>query len=424
MDLVAIIRIAMRALARNKLRSMLTMLGIIIGVGAVIAMVSVGQGAQQQAQQQIAAMGSNMLFVQSGTVNRGGMRMGWGATKTLVYDDMLAIMRECPSVVAAAPGSQASAQVVFGNDNWATNVNGTEPQYFDIRSWPFAEGTSFTQDDVSTAANVAVIGETVRKNLFGATDPIGETVRINNLPFKVVGLLTRKARRPPWVRIRTTSSWFPSPHCKRKLPGRTGCAGSWFPRSRRTPATPRSSRSQPYCATAIAFVPDRMTTFSCATWPTWPTWPTRTPACSPYLLASIASISLLVGGIGIMNIMLVSVTERTREIGIRMAIGATEGDVQQQFLIEAVVLSVVGGGIGILVRHGSLLPDHADSGMARAGFSHRNFRRRAVFDGGGNLLRLLSRPQGGPARSDRSPALRIADLRPRTSDFGQLSLRS
>ena len=192
MDLLAIIRIAMRALARNKLRSILTMLGIIIGVGAVIAMVSVGQGAQQQAQQQIAAMGSNMLFVQSGTVNRGGMRMGWGATKTLVYDDMLAILRECPSVASAAPGSQASAQVVFGNDNWATNVNGTEPQYFDIRSWPFAEGTSFTQDDVTTAANVAVIGETVRKNLFGATDPIGQTVRINNLSFKIVGLLTPK----------------------------------------------------------------------------------------------------------------------------------------------------------------------------------------------------------------------------------------
>ena len=178
MDLLAIIRIAMRALARNKLRSILTMLGIIIGVGAVIAMVSVGQGAQQQAQQQIAAMGSNMLFVQSGTVNRGGMRMGWGATKTLVYDDMLAILRECPSVKAAAPGSQASAQVVFGNDNWATNINGTEPQYFDIRSWPMAEGSSFTQDDVSMAANVAVIGETVRKNLFGATDPIGQTVHL------------------------------------------------------------------------------------------------------------------------------------------------------------------------------------------------------------------------------------------------------
>src|SRR6266480_6565002 len=172
MDLLAIIRIALRALARNKMRSMLTMLGIIIGVGAVIAMVGVGQGAQSQVQQQIANMGSNVLFVQSGTVNRGGMRMGWGATKTLVYDDMTAILWECPSVKAAAPGSLASAQVVFGNDNWATNLNGTEPQYFDIRNWSFVEGSSFTQDDVSTAANVAVVGETVRKNLFSATDPI------------------------------------------------------------------------------------------------------------------------------------------------------------------------------------------------------------------------------------------------------------
>src|SRR3989454_12488748 len=138
MDLLAIIRIAMRALARNKLRSALTMLGIIIGVGAVIAMVSVGQGAQEQAQQQIAAMGSNMLFVQSGTVNRGGKRMGWGATKKLGYEDMTAILRGCPSVKAAAPGAQASAPGVFGNDNWANNLNGTQPQYFDIRSWPFA----------------------------------------------------------------------------------------------------------------------------------------------------------------------------------------------------------------------------------------------------------------------------------------------
>src|SRR5438046_7654710 len=141
MDLLAIIRIAMRALARNKLRSALTMLGIIIGVGAVIAMVSVGQGAQEQAQQQIAAMGSNILFVSSGTVNRGGMRMGWGATKTLVYDDMTAILKECAAVSMAAPGSQTTAQVVFGNDNWSTSINGTEPQYLDIRNWPLAAGS-------------------------------------------------------------------------------------------------------------------------------------------------------------------------------------------------------------------------------------------------------------------------------------------
>src|SRR3982751_3368139 len=178
MDLVATLKIAVRALARNKMRSALTMLGIIIGVAAVIAMVGIGQGADKQIQDQIAAMGSNMLFVGSGSVNRGGMRMGSGATKTLVYEDMLAIQRECPAVGAAAPGTQTSAQVVFGNDNWSTRVTGAESQYFDIRNWPVAQGASFDQSQVESSANVAVIGETVRKNLFGATDEIGQTIRI------------------------------------------------------------------------------------------------------------------------------------------------------------------------------------------------------------------------------------------------------
>src|SRR5260370_6604812 len=192
MDLLAIIRIAMRALARNKMRSVLTMLGIIIGVGAVIAMLGVGQGARQTMQEQIQAMGSNLLFVGAGTVTRGGMHMGWGSTKSLVYDDMLAILRECPAAHAAAPGNSSTGQVVFGNDNWATRLNGTEPQYFDIRNWPFQEGSGFTQDDVTMSANVAAIGETVRKNLFGATDPVGQTLRINNLPFRVTGVLSPK----------------------------------------------------------------------------------------------------------------------------------------------------------------------------------------------------------------------------------------
>src|SRR5258708_22128080 len=175
------------------MRLVLTMLGIIIGVGAVIAMLAVGEGAQQTMQQQIQAMGSNMLFVGAGTVTRGGMHLGWGSTKSLVYDDMLAILRECPAAHAAAPGSSSNAQVVFGNDNWATRLNGTEPQYFDIRNWPFQEGSGFTQDDVTMAANVAVIGETCRKDLFGATDPVGQTLRVNNLPFRVTGVLTPKA---------------------------------------------------------------------------------------------------------------------------------------------------------------------------------------------------------------------------------------
>jgi putative ABC transport system permease protein len=348
MDLVAIIRIAMRALARNKLRSILTMLGIIIGVGAVIAMVSVGQGAQQQAQQQIAAMGSNMLFVQSGTVNRGGMRMGWGATKTLIYEDMMAILRECPSVKAAAPGSQASAQVVFGNDNWSTTINGTEPQYFDIRSWPMAEGSSFSQDDVSMAANVAVIGETVRKNLFGATDPIGETVRINNLPFKVVGLLTPKGTSAAMGQDQDDIILVPITTLQKKITGQ-----DWLRWIMVSAVSKDASYTAQQQITALLRDRHRIRSgqdddFFVRNLADMADLADQNARLFTILLGSIASISLLVGGIGIMNIMLVSVTERTREIGIRMAIGATEGDVQQQFLIEAVVLSIAGGAIGIL----------------------------------------------------------------------------
>jgi len=348
MDVMAIIRIAMRALARNKMRSSLTMLGIIIGVGAVIAMVSVGQGAQQQAQQQIAAMGSNILFVGSGTVTRGGMRMGSGATKTLIYDDMLAILRESPAVKAAAPGSQSSAQVVYGNDNWATQINGTEPQYFDIRTWPFQEGSSFSQNDVDMAANVAVIGETVRKNLFGATDPVGETIRISNLPFKVVGVLVPKGTSAAMGQDQDDVIIVPITTLQKKITGQdwlrwimvsaisreaSYTAQQQITSLLRDRHRIRSGQDDDFMVRNLADVADLAD---------------QQAQLFTVLLASIASISLIVGGIGIMNIMLVSVTERTREIGIRMAIGATEGDVQQQFLIEAVVLSLAGGAVGIM----------------------------------------------------------------------------
>lgn len=344
-----IIRIAMRALARNKLRSSLTMLGIIIGVGAVIAMVSVGQGAQKQAEDQIAAMGSNMLFVSAGTVNRGGTRMGYGATKTLVYEDMQAILRECTAVKAAAPGTQSSAQVIFGNDNWATQINGTEPQYFDIRTWPFAEGSSFSRDDVAMAANVAVIGETVRKNLFGATDPIGQTIRISNLPFRVVGVLLPKGTSAAMGQDQDDIIVVPITTLQKKITGQdwlrwimvsaTSREASYTAQQQITALLRdrhriRSGQDEDFFVRNLADVADLAD---------------QQAKLFTILLASIASISLLVGGIGIMNIMLVSVTERTREIGIRMAIGATEGDVQQQFLIEAVVLSLLGGAIGIFL---------------------------------------------------------------------------
>jgi putative ABC transport system permease protein len=346
MNLLQILRIAMRALARNKLRSALTMLGIIIGVAAVIAMVSVGQGAQEQAQQQIAAMGSNVLFVGAGTVSRGGMSMGWGAVKSLVYDDMAAIVRECPAVKSAAPGTITTAQVVFGNDNWSTRVTGTEPQFFDIKIWDFQEGSSFTRGDVDAANNVAVIGESVRKNLFGATDPLGQTIRINNLPFKVVGVLALKGTSPMGDDQDDTIV-APVTTVQKKMNGQT-----WL----RWIMVSAISREASYAAQQqiSGLLRDRHRIragqdddFFVRNLADFAQLADENSRMFTMLLATIASIALVVGGIGIMNIMLVSVTERTREIGIRMAIGATEGDVQQQFLIESILLSLLGGAVGI-----------------------------------------------------------------------------
>ena len=347
MDLLATLRIAMRALARNKMRSSLTMLGIIIGVGAVIAMVGLGQGAQQQVQAKIAAMGSNMLFVGSGTVNRGGLRMGWGATKTLVYDDMLAILRECPAVTAAAPGTFATAQVVYGNDNWFTRITGTEPQYFDIRNWPVQSGSVFLQGDVTAAVNVAVIGETIRKNLFGATNAVGQTIRIKNLPFKVVGVLAAKGQSAAMGDDQDDAIFIPLTTHQKKITGDT-----WL----RWIVVSAVSKDASYVAqqqiTELLrdrhrIRPGQDDDFMVRNLADMADLADQAGRVMTLLLASIASVSLLVGGIGIMNIMLVSVTERTREIGIRMAIGATEQDVQWQFLIEALVLSLVGGAVGI-----------------------------------------------------------------------------
>jgi putative ABC transport system permease protein len=355
MDLLSILKIAWRALSRNKMRSGLTMLGIIIGVGAVIATVGVGQGAQKQVQDQIAAMGSNMLFVSSGTVTRGGVRMGFGATKTLVYDDVTAIRREAPAVKDAAAGSTTTAQVVYGNDNWFTNVQGTEPAYFDIRSWALQSGTPFTQSDVDTGADVAVIGSTVQQNLFGTNDPIGQTIRISNLPFKVVGVLSAKGQSAAMGQDQDDVIFIPITTLQKKLTGE-----NWL----RYIVVSAVSKDASYAAqqeiTALLHDRHRIRTgqdddFTVRNLADVAQLADQSSRVMTLLLASIASVSLIVGGIGIMNIMLVSVTERTREIGIRMAIGASEEDVQRQFLVEAVVLSLMGGAVGILFGIGSSL---------------------------------------------------------------------
>lgn len=348
MELSAALLLALRALARNKLRSSLTMLGIIIGVGAVIAVVGIGQGAASRAQEQLAALGSNMLFVGSGSVNRYGLNVGTGQTKSLVPADAKAIARECPSVLKAAPGTGSGQQVVYGNQNWATQINGTEPQYFEVRNWPFAGGTSFSEDDVTQAATVAVLGDTVRKYLFGSTNPIGETIRIGTLPFKVVGVLAPKGTSPGSGQDQDDAIFAPLTTVQKKLLGQ-----EWI----RWIIVSAVSRDASYVAQheIESLLRDRHKIrvgdpddFIVRNLADVADAAAEQGSVMTILLTIVASVALLVGGIGIMNIMLVSVTERTREIGLRLAIGATEEDVRKQFLIEAMFLGLVGGVAGIV----------------------------------------------------------------------------
>jgi putative ABC transport system permease protein len=353
MDLVSAVQIAFRALLRNKMRSILTMLGIIIGVAAVIAMIGIGQGADQSVQKEIASLGSNMLFVTPGSGSQGGLRIGNGSTKTLVEADVHAILRECPAVVAAAPATQTSAQIVYEGENWGTRVVGTTPEYFDIRTWPFQSGTSFTHDDVTTAANVAVIGETVRKNLFASTDPVGKNIRVGNLPFLVVGVLVAKGQSAALSEDQDDTIIAPLTTVQKKMTGQP-----WL----RFAMASASSRSASYAAQqqVAGLLRDRhriragqADDFAVRNLADISDVASEASKVMTMLLASIGAVSLFVGGLGIMNIMLVSVTERTREIGIRVAIGATERDVQRQFLIEAIFISLLGGIVGILTGIGS-----------------------------------------------------------------------
>jgi putative ABC transport system permease protein len=348
MDLSAAFLLAIRGLARNKLRSSLTMLGIIVGVGAVIAVVGIGQGAATKAQEQLAALGSNMLLVGSGSVNRYGLNVGSGQTKSLVLADARAIARECPSVSEAAPGTGTGQQVVYGNQNWATQINGTEPQYFEVRNWPFASGTSFGEDDVTQSATVAVLGDTVRRYLFGSANPTGETIRIGNLPFKVVGVLAPKGISIEGGQDQDDAIFVPLTTVQKKLLGQ-----QWL----RWIMVSAVSRDASYVAQQqiVRLLRDRHrirpgdpNDFVVRNLADVADAAAEQGSVMTVLLSIVASIALLVGGIGIMNIMLVSVTERTREIGLRLAVGATEEDVRKQFLIEAMFLGLIGGAIGIV----------------------------------------------------------------------------
>ena len=351
MRFLAIIKIAFRALRRNKLRTVLTMLGIIIGVGAVIAMVALGRGAKEQVQARIAALGQNVILVFSGSINRGGVYTGSGGAGTLTVEDAQAIEKEVPGVEAVSPEVRTGGQIMAGNNNWSTSIQGEGVDYLSIRQWDLAEGTMFTEADVRSAGKVCVLGKTAADKLFPDEDPLGKTIRIKNVPMTVQGVL--KAKGVSMMGSDQDDTVIaPYTTVMKRLAGVT---------------TLRAINVQAETADEIAEVQNSMAALLRERHRIQPGHDddfimrnqqelaeTQSAAAETMtaLLAGIAGVSLLVGGIGIMNIMLVSVTERTREIGIRMAVGARGRDILLQFLIEAVTLSSIGGILGIALGVG------------------------------------------------------------------------
>ena len=350
------LRIALRSLKVNKLRTALTMLGIMIGVAAVIAMVSVGAGAQARVAEQIQSLGSNLIIALSGSTNSAGVRLGQGSQVTITEDDAAAIAREVPAVQVAAPSSRGNAQVVYGNLNWSTGIQGVTADYFEARDWGVDVGRPILPEDVDGATKIALLGQTTALNLFGEADPIGQIIRIKKVPFTVVGLLSRKGQNS-WGQDQDDVILLPLSTAKKKILGITQA------NARSVGAISIKVRAGEDMGEAEAQIRDllrqrhRLQPYQDDDF-----WlrnlseilqtQEESSKVMTYLLAAIASVSLLVGGIGIMNIMLVSVTERTREIGLRMAVGARARDILTQFLVEAVTLSLIGGIIGILLGVG------------------------------------------------------------------------
>lgn len=350
-DLESTFKIALRSLKINKMRSILTSLGIIIGVSAVIIMLAVGEGAKGQISKQIESMGSNLLLVMSGSSTSSGVRVGGGSQPTLRMSDAQAILKDCPSVLEVAPTVSESKQVIFSNQNWSTAVYGITPSYLRIKDWDVDDGRLITDEDVKNSTKVVLLGTTVVTNLFGDLDPVGKTIRVAGMPFKVIGILSQKGQTG-MGQDQDDSILIPITTAQKKL------FGTQFP------GVVKFIQVQAKSGDVLDDAQDEITLllrerhnigknkdddFTVRNFTQMMETIKQVTNTMTILLGSIASVSLLVGGIGIMNIMLVSVTERTKEIGIRMAIGAKATDIRYQFLIEALLLSLAGGGVGILI---------------------------------------------------------------------------
>ncbi len=351
MNVLASARIAVRALRVNKLRSALTMLGIVIGVGAVIAMVAVGSGAQARVAEQIQSLGANVIIIWPGTVNQGGVRLGAGAQATLSEDDAWAIQRDIQLVQVVAPYVRGNAQVVYSNLNWATGILGVTPEYFPARDWEVISGRQLTQEEVDGASKVALVGQTVARNLFGDDDPLGQVIRIKKVPFTIIGLMDRKGQNT-WGQDQDDQILIPLSTAKTKVLGGNqvkGRAVGAITIKVREAALMKEAEQEirELIRQRHRIQPFQDDDFNLRNLSEVLESQEAASRVLTTLLAAIASVSLLVGGIGIMNIMLVSVTERTREIGLRMAVGARGRDILTQFLVEAVTLSLIGGAIGV-----------------------------------------------------------------------------
>ncbi|MGB7624278.1 MAG: ABC transporter permease [Terriglobia bacterium] len=346
MSFLAIIKVAVMALRRHKLRSVLTMLGIIIGVGAVIAVFAIGSGAKKMIDDQIAQAGTNLIFISPGTQTAGGIHWGMGSITTMVDDDAKAIERECTAVSEVTPGMRTQAQVVAGGQNWSTGITGHNQLFPTIRNWPIESGSFYSEQDVASVARVAVLGKTVAENLFGGQDPIGQMIRIKGQPFKVVGTLIPKGQ-DAMGHDQDDTVVIPYTTLQKKLLGITYLHFIIASASTQESIPLAQEQIDSLLRQRHGIQPGQDADFFIRTLSDMARMRNESNQVMTYLLLVIASVSLLVGGIGVMNIMLVSVTERTREIGIRMAVGAKSRDLLRQFLLEASTLSLFGGLVGI-----------------------------------------------------------------------------
>lgn len=352
MQLSTIFREALQALVRNRVRSLLTMLGIVMGVGSFICVVAVGRAGSSRVEQQLSNVGDNLIWVEAGSRARSGVRIGSRGTKTLVEGDTQAVLDQVPGIKSASPNVDGRIQVIYGNLNWGTQYRGVSPEYFEIRKWELRLGSAFTQDDVQRNAAVCVLGNTPATNLFGDDeDPVGKTININSVPFKVIGVLQARG---------FSASGFdqddfvvmPLTTAQKRITGTEWLDDIFFSANSREEIPEVTKRIIGVMRERHHLRAGEDDDFNIRT----PEELIRAQLASAnvftLLLAIVASLSLLVGGIGIMNIQLISVTERTREIGIRLAVGATEQDIQMQFLSEAIVMSLIGGVLGVLVGIG------------------------------------------------------------------------